>query len=377
MTIDFIIEDKIFKVPADFADSDSFVVKSIPKPYQVSIKNDPFPVKDLLERLGRQGNNLLLVDKKVYDLYLGELEIDPKRVFLAEATESFKTLDGLTSVIAFLEKNEFTKGETLFVVGGGIIEDVGAFVGACYKRGINWVYYPTTLLSMCDSCIGGKTGINHNRVKNQLALFSAPAEVVINTAFLKTLPAYDIKSGMGEILKLCVTGGKAFIDLYQREVIDGLANTEESYKKLILGALAVKRAVVEEDEFELNHRKSLNYGHTIGHALEVLSEYRIPHGQAVIMGMAAVNKLALARGILSRDDYTAIQTLAHDLLGKNILHGIQLDDLRVLLKKDKKTQGNMATFVTIARPGDTKFLKLSLDDELICEIETIIKEEFE
>ena len=207
MSINFIIEDKKFSMPDNFFALGNYYIKSIPKNYKVTVKNDLTPIKDIQKLIDENKNNLLLADKKVYDLYFKDLKIEEKRLFLADAAEEFKTLKGFQDVIAFLERNEFTKGEKLIVVGGGIIQDVGAFVGACYKRGIKWVYFPTTLLSMCDSCIGGKTGINHNKVKNQLALFSAPFEVNINIAFLKTLSEYDIKSGMGEILKLLVTGG--------------------------------------------------------------------------------------------------------------------------------------------------------------------------
>ncbi len=376
MSINFIIEDKKFSMPDNFFALDNYYIKSIPKNYKVTVKNDLTPIKDIQKLIDENKNNLLLADKKVYDLYFKDLKIEEKRLFLADAAEEFKTLKGFQDVIAFLERNEFTKGEKLIVVGGGIIQDVGAFVGACYKRGIKWVYFPTTLLSMCDSCIGGKTGINHNKVKNQLALFSAPFEVNINIAFLKTLSEYDIKSGMGEILKLLVTGGPKALEIYEKEVNNGKVLNFDSYKPLILSSLSVKRAVVEEDEFELYYRKSLNYGHTIGHAIEVLSEYKIPHGQAVIMGMVIVNKLAANRGILNKSDYELTQRMAKELLGQSILKDISLDGLDKLLKKDKKTEGNIVNFVIISELGNTKFLKLELNDSLIQEIDLIIKQEF-
>lgn len=376
MSVDFIIEDKKFSMPDNFAQLDNYSLKSIPRNYNVKLKNDPAPVQEIQKILDENKNNLLLIDKKVFDLYFKDLKIEKRRLFPADATEEFKTLRGFEDVIAFLEKNEFTKGEKLIVIGGGIIEDIGAFVGACYKRGIKWVYFPTTLLSMCDSCIGGKTGINHNKVKNQLALFSAPFEVNINIAFLNTLSEYDIKSGMGEILKLLVTGGRKPLEIYEKEVRNGKVLAFDGYKPLILSSLSVKRAVVEEDEFELYYRKSLNYGHTVGHAIEVLSEYKIPHGQAVIMGMVIVNKLAANRGILNKNDYDLTQRLAKELLGPSILKDISLDGLDKLLKKDKKTEGNTVNFVIISEIGNTKFLKLELNDALIQEIDSIIKQEF-
>ena len=117
---------------------------------------------------------------------------------------------------------------------------------------------------------------------------------------------------MGEILKLSVTGGNDLLNIYEQAVTDGKVNNFENYRELILSALAVKRAIIEEDEFEKYYRKSLNYGHTIGHAIEVLSNYKIPHGQAVIIGMLVVNKLALDRGVLNPADYEKVKLLLDD-----------------------------------------------------------------
>jgi len=377
MTIDFFIEDKVFQMPDNFAELSEYTLKSLPRPYNVTVKNHSDILNEIQNKLDENPKNLLFVDKKVFDLYLKNLKINESRILFAEANEEFKTLEnGFLKLISFLEENEFTKGETLITVGGGVTEDVAAFAGACYKRGIKWLFYPTTLLSMCDSCIGGKTGINHNRVKNQLALFSAPSEVIINLEFLKTLSDFDIKSGMGEILKLLVTGGRQALDVYIKNVESGKVKTFDCYKPLILSSLAVKRAVVEEDEFELYYRKSLNYGHTLGHAIEVLSNYKIPHGQAVIIGMVIVNKLAKDKGILNDEDYKLTQTLSKELLGKSIMKEVCLDGLDKLLKKDKKTEGDFVNFVIISKLGDTKFLKMKINDFLINEIAKIIEQEF-
>ncbi|MDR2437266.1 MAG: 3-dehydroquinate synthase [Endomicrobium sp.] len=373
----FYIENKAFTVPKDFSKLDEFIVNSIPQEYNITIKNDSDIFKEVQKLLDENKGNIVLIDEKVYNIYFKKLNIEKSRLFLAKATEKFKTLKGVEDVVVFLEKNEFTKSEKLIVIGGGIIEDVGAFVGACYKRGIKWIYYPTTLLSMCDSCIGGKTGINYNNVKNQLALFSSPYEVRINLAFLTTLSEYDIKSGIGEVLKLLITGGKDLLNIYLKKVQIGKVKRLEGYRFLILASLSVKKAVVEEDEFELYYRKSLNYGHTIGHAVEVLSDYKIPHGQAVIIGIIIVNKLFQKRGVLNNEDYNLIKKLSIEVLGEDFtLKNIPLNGLDKLLKKDKKTEGSIINFVAISSLGNTKFLKLELSESLIQEIGLIITQEF-
>lgn len=371
----FLIEGKDFLLDNEFYKKDRFTVKSVPNNYNVTVKKET-PLHEIQSLMAQNNKNLLLVDRKVYDLYLKELDVEENRIYKVDATEEFKTINGVLDVVAFLEKNNLTKQESLIVVGGGIVEDVGAFVGAAFKRGIKWIYFPTTLLSMCDSCIGGKTGINHNGTKNQLALFSAPREVIVNIEFLKTLSDFDIKSGMGEILKLLVTGGPEALNIYQNEVENGKVKTFDGYRKLLLSSLSVKRAVIEEDEFEKNYRRSLNYGHTIGHAIESLSKYTIPHGQAVIIGMVIVNKIALNRGYLNEKDYLICQRLAKELLGNSIIKKVNLTGLDKLLKKDKKALGNNILFVIIKQLGDTHFLPIPMSPELLTEISNIVEQEF-
>ena len=153
---------------------------------------------------------------------------------------------------------------------------------------------------MSDSCIGGKAGVNYKGAKNQLALFSAPNEVIINPSFINTLEKKDIQSGLGEILKLYITGGPAMLSTYDRCIKNGTIVNKDDAKSLIMGALAIKKAVIELDEFELNIRKALNYGHTLGHAIESISNYAIPHGVAVVVGMMLVNQMSCERGLLAR-----------------------------------------------------------------------------
>lgn len=375
-SVKFKVEGYEYSLPQGFETIDNFEIQSSPRPYKVVWDNNLRPQKAAHDLVSENENNILLIDKNVYELYFKNLNLNPAKTYLAEATEDFKTMAGVMSVVDFLAQNNFTKGEKLVVVGGGIIEDVGAFVGACFKRGINWVYFPTTLLSMCDSCIGGKTGINHNMAKNQMALFSAPSQVVINVNFLKTLGQKEIKSGLGEILKLLVTGGKSCFEIYKQKVDrGGVVKKFEDFKPLILASLWVKKAIIEHDEFELSHRRSLNYGHTIGHAIEVLMNYQIPHGQAVALGMVVVDKISANRGRLAESERLAIKQYALDLLDLEMILKIQTAGLLDLIKKDKKTVGSATSFVIIDLIGDMKFLKLILNQETISEIEKILNEE--
>lgn len=363
----FTIEGKKFFCPLDFAEDNRFMVQSRPRSYYVNWDETPNPFVKINQVLANNSNNVLLIDEKILTLYGKDLQIPAERIFAANASENFKTLDGVTALLDFLYQHQITKSETLVVVGGGIIQDVGAFVGACYKRGIRWVHFPTTLLSMCDSCIGGKTGINYQQAKNQIALFSSPAEVTINPHFLKTLPDEALRSGLGEILKLAITGGERFLTAYQSYVKDGEVDQWENYKPLILNALNIKSAVIEADEFEVHHRRSMNYGHTTGHAIEALTNYAIPHGIAVVVGMIIANELSTQNNLLTITEKNHLNKLCLELLDDNvfeILRTLNLDSLLDLLQKDKKVESDQIGFVMLKTLGDIAFLKLSLNPQL-------------
>lgn len=371
----FTVEQKTYTIPADYAERSSFTVKSCPRPYDVVWDTTEKPQDTIVQVFNENPKNILVIDRNVYNLYLKNEGLDESRIYFIDATEENKTMQTVLDLASFLEDKRFTKGEKLIAVGGGITEDISAFIGAAYKRGIYWELFPTTLLSMCDSCIGGKTGINYNKAKNQMALFSAPRRVVINQNFLKTLHPREIKSGLGEILKLSVTGGKALVDLYASLVKDGQVVGFEDFRPLILGALWVKKAIVEDDEFELNIRRSLNYGHTIGHAIEVLTEYAIPHGQAVALGMIVVDKLSANRGMFDEQSRQYIKKLAKELLNAEQTAHIHTQGLLDLIQKDKKTIGNKTNFVVMTDLGKTVFLPVELDSSAQKELTEIIEKE--
>jgi len=353
------------KLKIDQMSYDTFSIKSAYKDYSV-VFDQSVQWQTINQYCDK--NDVLLIDRNVFNLYSDRIKHDKDRTCIIDAAEDSKTIRGVLDVVDFLNRLGITKGEKLVVAGGGITQDIGAFVAASYKRGINWVLLPTTLLSMCDSCIGGKTGINYNNVKNQLALFASPTHVVINTNFIKTLHIRDINSGMGEILKLCLLGGQYFVDLYNDLVIDGEVKFFKNYKDLIVNSLYIKKAIVEEDEFEFDIRKSLNYGHTVGHAIETLTNYEIPHGQAVAIGMQIVNYLS------GYGDLIVKKNIDDLIKNKDVLKSINFSSLADLVKKDKKTIGNNATFVLLQDPGNTFFKSIAIDDILIKEIKDALNE---
>jgi len=218
-------------------------------------------------------NDILVIDKKVSELYDVTSHFD--KVITINAIEDKKDMDSVLGIVDKLANFNVKKSDTMHVYGGGITQDVAGMAASMYKRGLIWNYTPTTLLSMCDSCIGSKVNVNFKKSKNQLGTMYPPNEVNINTMYLQTLSKVDLDSGMGEILKLFSIANIPW----------DITNIDDSIKT----CLNIKKSVIEEDEYENTVRPILNYGHTFGHVFETMSDFKIPHGIAVLLGMYAVD----------------------------------------------------------------------------------------
>jgi 3-dehydroquinate synthase len=353
-----------------------FVIKSSPYDYTVKFVDDKNLRSILLQnRTINKQKNFIFVDKKVNKIYKEKLWKKDHTLTLV-ANEKNKSINSSLLVIDLLNKNNFTKKEILISIGGGITQDVTAFARSIFKRGINWTYFPTTLLSMADSCIGAKSAINYGGSKNLIGLFSAPKEIFINTTFLKTLDKRDILSGYGEIIKLCIVGGDSTIDAFKKvkelQKGDLLFNIET----LIKTALIVKKAVITEDEFENNIRKALNYGHTIGHAIEPIVKYKIPHGIAVLIGMFVENYISKEYEYLDALSCNMLNKIIFDYIDKeslNYLKSVTISDLLLHMKKDKKNESTNISFAVPIAVGHFKVLQLKNDNKLIFTIENAFK----
>src|SRR5438552_4188923 len=264
----FRIQETDFDAPLKVG-SGGFMIKSSPRPYNVEFLSREPLAAAIDKKIAGCGHPLVLADKRVIDLHLKRApSLSRTPILPLEAAEEVKTMDGVMRLIEFLQREKATRSSMLFVIGGGIIQDVGAFGAAMYKRGIPWTYVPTTLLAQGDSGVGGKTGLNYQQTKNLLALFSAPRELLIHTGFLATLSQEDLLSGLGETFRLCVTGGPEFIGYLEQRIDRAVKNDSIVLTELIEASLSVKRAVVEYDEFEIDIRRSMNLGHSVGHAFE-------------------------------------------------------------------------------------------------------------
>jgi 3-dehydroquinate synthase len=197
--------------------------------------------------------------------------------------------------------------------GGGVTGDLAGFVAATFMRGLPWIQVPTSLIAMADASIGGKTGVDHPRGKNLIGAFHHPAGVLSDTDFLATLPEAELRGGLAEIVKAAVVGDAALFGLLERKAADPGSGRPGAIDEPLRRAVQVKGAIVSDDAGEAGKRKILNFGHTVGHALERVSGYALPHGPAVSIGMVAEARLSLRMGLLDSDDCVRIERLLEAL----------------------------------------------------------------
>jgi 3-dehydroquinate synthase len=264
---------------------------------------------------------------------------DPILVPDGESTKSRTWLARLHD--ALLDRGLDRKGLVL-AIGGGVVGDLAGFAAATYMRGVDWVGVPTTLLSMVDSSIGGKVGINHPQAKNLLGAFHQPRAVVADTALLATLPPRQIQSGAYEIVKCGLLGDAALFRALQRDTVD--------VEAAVAAACRIKAEVVSKDEREGGLRRVLNLGHTLGHALEAVTGYRrFTHGEAVGWGLIGAAALSRQRGLLGPDEFTEVAEAVDRLGPRPPLSGLPPRDILDAAGRDKKGRGTFVLPVAIGR----------------------------
>ncbi|HVO12154.1 MAG TPA: 3-dehydroquinate synthase [Vicinamibacteria bacterium] len=278
--------------------------------------------------------------------------LGPVHVVLAPDGERHKgqaTLQGFYD--AFLQAKLGRDG-VVVAFGGGVVGDVAGYAAATYMRGVDWVGLPTTLLSMVDSSVGGKVGINHPRGKNLIGAFHQPRAVVIDPAFLATLPPRELRSGAYEVLKCGILGDPALFEVMRRAPA-GLRGWEGADVELaIAAACRLKAEVVTKDEREGGLRRVLNLGHTLGHALEAVTRYRrYTHGEAVGWGLVGVSHLARARGLLDAASHEAILAAVDRIGPRPRVSDLPSRDVLAALARDKKARAGRVPFILPAAVG--------------------------
>lgn len=257
--------------------------------------------------------------------------------------EQNKTMHQCGITWSWLIENGADKNSIVLNVGGGMITDLGGFVASCFQRGIRYIQVPTSLLAMTDAAIGGKVGVDFQGYKNYIGVFNSPSFTWINTDFLKTLPPAEIKNGLTEIVKHAIVGSE---QLWEKLSSIG-SLTDILWEELLDLSIHVKVDVVEQDPTEKGYRKILNFGHTIGHALEshfLPSETPLTHGQAVALGILAESKMAMDNAYLSKNDFEKIVRLVTRLLKPASVQIPGMEVLQPWLARDKKNIGKAISY---------------------------------
>lgn len=321
-----------------------------------------------LDQLGQQMTNLklgkkvLVISNPTIFKHYGERAISSLTSagfevasYSLPAGERYKTLNSIQKIYDIALENRLERSATMVALGGGVIGDMTGFAAATWLRGINVVQVPTTLLAMVDSSIGGKTGVNHPHGKNLIGAFHQPRLVVIDPEMLKTLPMREFRSGMAEVIKYGVIwDAELFAQLEASKNLNQLRYVKpELIDAILTRSCQAKADVVAKDEKEGGLRAILNYGHTIGHAVESLTGYRlVNHGEAVAIGMVAAGQIAVELGLWQKEDVERQNAIIQKAgLPTQLPNGVDIEGIIAALQLDKKVKAGKVRFVLPTQIG--------------------------
>ena len=345
----------------------------------VSLGTRSYPIyigKDILKDIGRKlkifsnSNKLAIVtNSTVAPLYLQKVKTSLEEsgfyVNVVELPdgEEFKTLHWAEKIFDKLIEFRMDRQCPLLALGGGVIGDITGFAAATYLRGVPFIQIPTTLLAQVDSSVGGKTGVNHEKGKNLIGAFYQPKFVYIDIDTLKTLDVREIRAGLAEVIKYGVIEDEGLFEYIEDNVQSILSLNEENLKHIIKRSCEIKAKVVEDDELESGYRANLNFGHTFGHAVEALTEYKeYKHGEAVAIGMVASGKMSNTLGLCEESVFQRIQNLISKAGLPWKLPAFDNNDYLNAIKIDKKVIGDMLRFVLTDRIGHVDIKEISEEE---------------
>jgi 3-dehydroquinate synthase len=286
--------------------------------------------------------------------------------------ERFKTLQSVSRIYEALIRAGADRGSALVAVGGGVVGDTAGFAAATFLRGITLVHVPTTLLAQVDSAIGGKVGVNHALGKNLIGAFHQPAVVLVDPLLLRTLPRREFRSGVYEVVKYGMIANRDLFDRVARESKAIFDRDPGVLVSTIVDSCRIKADVVSRDERESGLRRILNYGHTVGHALEAVTKYRrFLHGEAIAYGMLAAADLAVARGALAERERQALARLIAQLGPLPPIADLSIADVIEAVRRDKKVVHGRLHFVIAIQIGATMTIDDVTEDELKAVLERL------
>ena len=302
------------------------------------------------------GKAIIITDKNVHRLYHKELAGYP--VIVINLGEKNKTLQTVEYIYTKLVELEADRSTFIVGVGGGIVCDITGFAASTYMRGLRFAFVPTTLLAQVDAGIGGKNGVNFNGFKNMIGVFNQPEFVICDVKLLKTLPKKEILCGFAEIVKHALIADANMFNFLEKNLRKALALNSRIIEELVYRSVVIKSDVVNQDEREKGFRRILNFGHTLGHAIEKCSD-TYSHGEAISIGMLAISALSVRKGWLKPEEYTRIEMLIRSI-GLPVRVSIPASGIEHAMRKDKKREGKSIHLVFLKGIGTTTVEKMDV-----------------
>lgn len=327
--------------------------------YNIELQESFRGLGDSLKDLQMTGKRLCIVsDSNVDAIYGAEVEQILKEDgwgtvhrFVFPAGEEHKTLDVISDLYEFLIQRQFDRSDVLLALGGGVTGDMTGYAAATYLRGIRFVQIPTSLLSMVDSSIGGKTGVDFRGYKNMVGAFYMPSLVYVNISVLKSLDERQCASGMGEIIKHSLIRDAQYYSWLQNHKEDVLALQMNAMTDMVFRSQEIKKQVVENDPKEKGERAHLNFGHTIGHAIEKALNFSLLHGECVALGMVAASFISVLRGNITKDELLTIENVIASYGLPVHFNDLNNETIIDNCFHDKKKEGNSIRFVLLNAIG--------------------------
>ena len=347
--------------------------------YDIVIEKEFQTLTEEISKLDTANRKLCIItDSIVGSIYLEEVSklLEPicKKVisFTFQSGEERKNLTTVNDIYRFLIEQNFDRKDMLVALGGGVVGDMTGFVAATYLRGIDFIQVPTSLLAQLDSSIGGKTGVDFEQYKNMIGAFKMPKLVYINLHTLTTLDDRQFYNGFAEAMKHGLIRDAIYYEWMLSNMYEICERDLDVLEELVYKSCQIKKVIVEKDPTEQGDRALLNFGHTIGHAIEKYKNFTLQHGECVALGCVAAAYISWQKQLLSRDEYYEVRDMFVPFNLPISIEDVNVDEIIKITKSDKKMEEGLLKFILLKKIGKAVIDKSVTEDELRAGIEEII-----
>lgn len=347
--------------------------------YSIVIEGSFSIFQEELLQLGYKDRKIVIItDSNVSGLYLEELETLTKNItdqvfsYIVEAGEEHKNLQSVQECYAFLIEHKIDRKDVLIALGGGVVGDMTGYIAATYLRGIDFVQVPTTLLSQLDSSIGGKTGVDFLQYKNMIGAFKMPRLVYMNLSTLSSLDDRQFYNGFAEAMKHGLIRDALYYEWMISNMYEICDRDFETLEQLVFRSCEIKKAIVEKDPLEQGDRALLNFGHTLGHAIEKYKDFSLLHGECVALGCVAAAFISWKKQLLSMEEYYEVRDMFVPFQLPISIDDVDIDEIISITKSDKKMEQGSIKFILLKKIGKAVIDTSVQEDELRNAMEELI-----